>query len=118
MDLSVTWRDDRFHDECGLYGIWNHPEAGNVTYLGLYALQHRGQESAGIAVSQDGVITAVRDMGLVAQVFDEDKLSGLPGRLAIGHTRYSTTGGAHWLNAQPLVLHGPVRTSMAVATTR
>jgi amidophosphoribosyltransferase len=96
---------------CGVFGIRSETrDVARLTYFGLFALQHRGQESAGIAVSERGHITAVRDMGLVAQVFDEDKLSALPGELAIGHTRYSTTGGAHWLNAQPLVHHGTVRT--------
>src|SRR6266571_1074867 len=77
---------------------------------GLFALQHRGQESAGIAVSDEGRVTALRDMGLVTQVFDERKLRGLHGELAIGHTRYSTTGSSQWWNAQPLVQHGSART--------
>jgi amidophosphoribosyltransferase len=96
---------------CGVFGIHSLTrDVARLTYFGLFALQHRGQESAGIAVSERGTITAVRDMGLVAQVFDEEKLAGLPGQLAIGHTRYSTTGGANWLNAQPLVHHGSLRT--------
>src|SRR5205085_2971723 len=77
---------------------------------GLFALQHRGQESAGIAVSELGRLTALRDLGLVTQVFDEQKLHGLRGQVAIGHTRYSTTGSSVWSNAQPLVQHGAVRT--------
>ena len=81
-----------------------------MTYFGLFALQHRGQESAGIAVSDEGRVTALRDMGLVTQVFDEQKLRGLRGELAIGHTRYSTTGSSQWWNAQPLVQHGSART--------
>ncbi|HET9241913.1 MAG TPA: amidophosphoribosyltransferase, partial [Gaiella sp.] len=81
-----------------------------LTYFGLFALQHRGQESAGIAVSEGGRVTALREMGLVPQVFDEEKLAALPGEVAIGHTRYSTTGGARWANAQPLVFHGAART--------
>jgi amidophosphoribosyltransferase len=81
-----------------------------LTYFGLFALQHRGQESAGIAVSEQGRLTALRDMGLVTQVFDEQKLRGLRGELAIGHTRYSTTGSSQWSNAQPLVQHGSART--------
>ena len=76
----------------------------------LFALQHRGQESAGIAVSEGGRLTVLRDMGLVAQVFNEQQLQALPGEVAIGHTRYSTTGGVHWSNAQPLVHHGRART--------
>src|SRR5437879_13802682 len=96
---------------CGVFGI-RAPDrdVARVTYFGLFALQHRGQESAGIAVSDRGRLTALRDMGLVSQVFDEQKLRGLRGQLAIGHTRYSTTGSTHWANAQPRVPHGPART--------
>src|SRR4029450_3188935 len=96
---------------CGVFGI-HAPErdVARVTYFGLFALQHRGQESAGIAVSDAGRLTALRDMGLVTQVFDEQKLRGLHGELAIGHTRYSTTGSSQWANAQPLVQHGRART--------
>jgi amidophosphoribosyltransferase len=96
---------------CGLFGVRS-PErdVARVTYFGLFALQHRGQESAGIAVSDEGRLTALRDMGLVTQVFDEQKLRGLRGELAIGHTRYSTTGSSQWWNAQPLVQHGSART--------
>jgi amidophosphoribosyltransferase len=96
---------------CGLFGIGAaERDVARVTYFGLFALQHRGQESAGIAVCDDGRLTALRDMGLVTQVFDEQKLRGLHGQLAIGHTRYSTTGSSQWWNAQPLVRHGAVRT--------
>src|SRR5437773_3991835 len=96
---------------CGLFGVRS-PErdVARLTYFGLFALQHRGQESAGIAVSDEGRLTALRDMGLVTQVFDEQKLRGLRGDLAIGHTRYSTTGSSQWWNAQPLVQHGGART--------
>jgi amidophosphoribosyltransferase len=96
---------------CGLFGI-RAPErdVARVTYFGLFALQHRGQESAGIAVSEQGRLTVVRDMGLVPQVFSEQTLRGLDGQLAIGHTRYSTTGSTRWANAQPLVHHGRART--------
>jgi amidophosphoribosyltransferase len=96
---------------CGVFGV-RAPDrdVARLTYFGLYALQHRGQESAGIAVSEHGRLTALRDLGLVAQVFDERSLSGLKGELAIGHTRYSTTGGTGWSNAQPLLHHGRVRT--------
>jgi amidophosphoribosyltransferase len=96
---------------CGLFGIRS-PErdVARLTYFGLFALQHRGQESAGIAVSDGGRLTTLRDMGLVTQVFDEQKLRGLHGELAIGHTRYSTTGSSQWWNAQPLVQHGSART--------
>ena len=96
---------------CGLFGI-HAPgrDVARVSYFGLFALQHRGQESAGIAVSDAGRLTALRDMGLVTQVFDERKLRGLHGEVAIGHTRYSTTGSSQWANAQPLVRHGAART--------
>jgi amidophosphoribosyltransferase len=96
---------------CGLFGV-RAPDrdVARVTYFGLFALQHRGQESAGIAVSDGGRLTTLRDMGLVTQVFDEQKLRGLRGELAIGHTRYSTTGSSQWGNAQPLVKHGSART--------
>ena len=96
---------------CGLFGIRSPGrDVARITYFGLFALQHRGQESAGIAVSDEGRLTALRDMGLVTQVFNEQKLRGLRGELAIGHTRYSTTGSSEWWNAQPLVQHGSVRT--------
>jgi amidophosphoribosyltransferase len=96
---------------CGLFGV-HAPDrdVARLSYFGLYALQHRGQESAGIAVCEDGRLTALRDLGLVPQVFDERSLSGLQGQYAIGHTRYSTTGGNAWANAQPLLHHGRVRT--------
>jgi amidophosphoribosyltransferase len=96
---------------CGVFGIYapGH-DVARLTYFGLFALQHRGQESAGIAVAEDGRLTGMRDLGLVSQVFDERKLSGLRGQVAIGHTRYSTTGSSLWANAQPLVQHGSART--------
>src|SRR6478609_11553878 len=96
---------------CGVFGIRSSGrDVARLTYFGLHALQHRGQESAGIAVSERGRLTALRDLGLVAQVFDEQKLSGLRGDVAIGHTRYSTTGSNAWANAQPLLHHGSART--------
>jgi amidophosphoribosyltransferase len=96
---------------CGVFGICAPDrDVARLAYFGLYALQHRGQESAGITVSEDSRLTGLRDLGLVAQVFDEQKLSGLHGQLAIGHTRYSTTGSNAWANAQPLIHHGSVRT--------
>ena len=96
---------------CGVFGVYA-PErdVARLTYFGLFTLQHRGQESAGIAVSEQGRLTALRDLGLVTQVFDEQKLHGLRGQVAIGHTRYSTTGSSQWSNAQPLVQHGHART--------
>jgi amidophosphoribosyltransferase len=96
---------------CGVFGVYAPDrDVARLTYFGLFALQHRGQESAGIAVSEHGRLTALRDLGLVTQVFDEQKLHGLRGQVAIGHTRYSTTGSSQWANAQPLVQHGAVRT--------
>ena len=96
---------------CGVFGIHSaERDVARLTYFGLHALQHRGQESAGIAVSDHGRLTVMREMGLVTQVFSEQKLRGLNGDIAVGHTRYSTTGGAHWQNAQPLVHHGAHRT--------
>src|SRR5882757_9519905 len=96
---------------CGVFGVYAaERDVARLSYFGLYALQHRGQESAGIAVSEAGRLTGLRDLGLVAQVFDEQKLSGLRGELAIGHNRYSTTGSNGWANAQPLIHHGSVRT--------
>ena len=96
---------------CGVFGIRSvERDVARLSYFALFALQHRGQESAGIAVSEGGRLTVLRDMGLVAQVFNEQQLQALPGEVAIGHTRYSTTGGVHWSNAQPLVHHGRART--------
>src|SRR6202030_78556 len=92
---------DKFHDECGVFAIYGHPEAANLTYLGLYALQHRGQESAGIATSDGRHIHNHKSMGHVADIFTPEVLGTLPGELAIGHTRYSTAGDTVLLNAQP-----------------
>src|SRR5688500_9252995 len=95
---------DKFKDECGVFGIFGHPEAANLTYLGLYALQHRGQESAGIA-SSDGVqIRHRKAMGYVNEAFDATALNNLPGPYAIGHGRYSTAGESRLANAQPIVV--------------
>jgi amidophosphoribosyltransferase len=95
---------DRWHEECGVFGIHGHPEAANMTYLGLYALQHRGQESAGIASTDGEGIIFHKEMGLVADIFSEEVLSRLPGSMAIGHVRYSTTGSSELKNAQPVVV--------------
>ena len=103
--------DDKFHDECGLYGVWNHAEAANVAYLGLYALQHRGQESAGIASTDGHHFQVEKAMGWVADVFSRERLKRLPGHRAIGHVRYSTAGSSNLRNAQPITgttAHGPV----------
>ena len=90
-------------EECGVFGIFGHPESAVYTYLGLYALQHRGQESAGIASRlADGSMRFHRAMGTAAEVFDERELRRLKGDAAIGHVRYSTTGASRLLNAQPI----------------
>src|ERR1700755_2760796 len=95
---------DKFHEECGVVAIFAHPEAEKLAYLGLHALQHRGQESAGI-VTSDGMAPHVhKAMGLVADIFSEEVLTGLRGTLAIGHTRYSTAGDSALLNAQPIMV--------------
>src|SRR5687768_13689631 len=96
---------------CGVFGIRSQErDVSRLAYFGLFALQHRGQESAGIAVSERGHLTVLREMGLVAHVFDEQQLQALPGEAAIGHTRYSTTGANKWSNAQPHIQHGSART--------
>jgi amidophosphoribosyltransferase len=93
---------DKFHEECGVVAIYGHPEAAKLAYLGLYALQHRGQESAGIATSDgSGAIHLHKSMGHVADIFTQPVLATLPGEMAIGHTRYSTSGDTVLLNAQP-----------------
>jgi amidophosphoribosyltransferase len=107
----VDDRNDSFKDECGVFGIFGHTEAANLTYLGLYALQHRGQESAGITASDGEHVRIVRDMGYVADIFDGDTLSHLKGSLAIGHVRYSTAGESKLSNAQPILIdcaHGQI----------
>jgi amidophosphoribosyltransferase len=102
---------DKFREECGVFGIYGHPEAAKLTYLGLYALQHRGQESAGITASDGARIRAVRNMGYVNEIFDKDALGTLPGHVSIGHTRYSTAGESKLANAQPILIdcvHGQI----------
>lgn len=96
--------NDRFNDECGVFGIYGHPEAANLAYLGLYSLQHRGQESSGIASTDGERIYSHKGMGLVADVFTEEDIERLHGSAAIGHVRYSTTGDSHIRNAQPFVV--------------
>jgi amidophosphoribosyltransferase len=95
---------DKFKDECGVFGIFGHHESANMAYLGLYALQHRGQESAGIAVSDGKVVRVSKDMGYVADIFDGQTLSQLKGHAAIGHVRYSTAGESRLANAQPFLI--------------
>jgi amidophosphoribosyltransferase len=90
------------HEECGVVAIYGHPHAAREAYLGLYALQHRGQESAGIATADGLYLANIKGMGLVSEIFTDDVLLKLPGHLAIGHTRYSTTGDSALLNAQPI----------------
>jgi amidophosphoribosyltransferase len=102
---------DKFHDECAVMGIYGHPEAANMAYLGLYALQHRGQESCGIVTSDGKGLISHRQMGLVADAFKEDVIKRLEGQNAIGHNRYSTQGQSHLKNAQPFVVEysqGPI----------
>ena len=95
--------EDKFHEECGVFGVYGHPEAANLTYLGLYALQHRGQEGAGICSSDGKQLYIEKSMGLVADIFNEKRLKKLPGHLAIGHNRYSTAGSSILKNVQPIV---------------
>ena len=95
---------DKFKEECGVFGIYNHPEASNLTYLGLYALQHRGQEGAGIAASDGKKIHLHRDMGLVSDIFTQETISKLTGSSAIGHVRYSTSGSSERKNTQPILV--------------
>ena len=96
---------DKLHEECGVVGVYGHPEAANLVYLGLYALQHRGQESAGIVASTHSKMHLEIGMGLVADIFDPGKLLKLPGPLAIGHNRYSTAGKSELVNAQPCMIN-------------
>ncbi len=105
----VPW--DKFREECGVFAIVSHPEAARIAYLGLYALQHRGQESAGIATLDGRKLRLHKSMGYVADVFDEEKLEKLPGASAVGHVRYSTAGSSELTNAQPIVIdswRGPI----------
>jgi amidophosphoribosyltransferase len=92
---------ENIKDHCGIFGIFNHPQAARITQLGLFALQHRGEEAAGICTSDSSDLYLVKKMGLVGEVFDEDSFAQLPGKNAIGHVRYSTTGSSTLLNAQP-----------------
>jgi amidophosphoribosyltransferase len=103
--------DDHFHDQCGLFGIFGHPEAAHLTYLGLYALQHRGQESAGIVASDGERLRVEKGLGLVNDIFTDGRLEGLAGDRAMGHVRYSTAGDTITANAQPIMIdchRGPI----------
>jgi amidophosphoribosyltransferase len=104
MTQKLAYADDRFHDECGVFGVFGHEEASKLVYLGLYALQHRGQESAGIVSSDGAELHLHRAMGEVEEIFTPTVLAQLPGNLAIGHTRYSTAGDKALLNAQPIMI--------------
>jgi len=107
--------DDHFKDQCGIFGVFGHPEASNLTYLGLYALQHRGQEAAGIVASDGQELKAMRGTGLVSEVFArEESIASLVGESAIGHVRYSTAGGSSERNVQPILI-GCQRGEIAVA---
>ena len=104
-------------EACGVFGVYAPGmRVANLTFDGLFALQHRGQESAGMAVSDGDTVTVVKDMGLVATVFDERTLSGLQGHLAIGHTRYSTHGSSDWAGAQPVYRPVGARASPSATT--
>ena len=93
---------DKLREECGVMAVYNHPDAARLTYWGLYSLQHRGQESAGIASADGTEVNDIKGMGLVSEIFTDEVLAKLPGHMAIGHTRYSTTGDSALLNAQPI----------------
>src|SRR6201996_7690547 len=105
---------DKFRDECGVVAVYSHPEAETLAYLGLHALQHRGQESAGIVTSNGLALNSHKSMGLVADIFTEEVLAKIRGSLAIGHTRYSTAGDSSLLNAQPILVQSN-KGSIAVA---
>jgi len=108
--VNNLW-DDKLHEECGVFGIYGHTEAARLTYLGLYALQHRGQESCGIAVSNGVQISSERDMGYVSEAFDQARLDRMPGPSAIGHVRYSTAGEVSLRECQPFLVtcqHGQI----------
>ena len=102
MTKTKTTPFDKLREECGVMAVYNHPDAARLTYWGLYALQHRGQESAGIASADGQQVNDIKGMGLVSEIFTDDVLARLPGHMAIGHTRYSTTGDSALLNAQPI----------------
>jgi amidophosphoribosyltransferase len=113
-EMNEFYEDRVLKEECGIFGIFGHPEASKLTYFGLYALQHRGEESAGIVISDGSQVREQKGMGLVADVFNEQNLKALQGNLAIGHVRYSTTGSSMLKNAQPfLVSHGGMALAIA-----
>ena len=103
--IQTKLNSDRPKDECGIFGVFNHKDSSKLTYFGLYALQHRGQESCGIVAIDSGKLHSMKGMGLVPEVFKMDELNNLTGDTAIGHVRYSTTGSSKLLNAQPFVVN-------------
>ena len=104
MSNVIQIEDDHLHDHCGVFGIFGHPEAAKLAYLGIYALQHRGQESAGIASSDGAELYVQKAVGHVQEIFTPEVIARLPGAAAIGHTRYSTAGDTTLLNAQPIMI--------------
>jgi amidophosphoribosyltransferase len=104
VNTSIQVDDDHFHDHCGVFGIFGHPEAAKLAYLGIYALQHRGQESAGIASSDGAELYVQKAVGQVQEIFTPEVITRLPGAAAIGHTRYSTAGDTTLINAQPIMI--------------
>ena len=112
--MEAAIRSDRFREECALMGVYGHPEAANLVYLGLYAQQHRGQEGSGIVASDGQLLLSHRGLGLVADVFDSDTLERLTGQMAIGHNRYATSGRTLLKNTQPFVFEF-ARGGLAVA---
>jgi amidophosphoribosyltransferase len=115
LNHDLLSEDKGPQDACGLFGVWAPGEqVAKLTYFGMYALQHRGQEAAGIAVSEGSSLVVYKDLGLVSQVFDEATLATLVGHIAIGHTRYSTTGSTTWENAQPSFRTTPTGTGLAL----
>ena len=107
--------DPEPREECGVFGVWAPGEdVAKLTYYGLYALQHRGQEAAGIAVADGSQVLVFKDLGLVSQVFDEQTLAAMEGHVAIGHCRYSTSGSTTWENAQPVFRNTAAGTGVAL----
>ncbi len=115
LNHDIDPNDKGPQDACGVFGVWAPGEqVGKLTYFGIYALQHRGQEAAGIAVSDGSSLVVYKDLGLVSQIFDEATLNTLQGHIAVGHTRYSTTGSVTWENAQPSFRTTPAGTGLAL----
>ena len=115
MTGPQTDHENEPREECGVFGVWAPGEdVAKLTYYGLYALQHRGQEAAGIAVADGSQVLVFKDLGLVSQVFDEQTLAAMPGHVAIGHCRYSTTGSTTWENAQPVFRNTAAGTGVAL----